>query len=239
MSSADHVVAVLLAAGAGQRFGAGTAKQFMLLAGRPMFVHSLQTLASSPDVETVVVVLPAERPQWVGEELTSPKIWSLAEGGPTRQASLEQALMDLPPYSETVLVHDAARPLLSPELLGTLLKALDASCDGVIPAIPLEDALKLVSEDGEVTSAMDRRGVWRAQTPQVFRRAALEDSVGRSSSVGHQSHDCSEMLTRAGYRVRVVRGDPFNIKVTTASDLRLAELILEGLSTTGPARTGR
>jgi 2-C-methyl-D-erythritol 4-phosphate cytidylyltransferase len=204
-----------------------------------MIAHSLETLASFPDVEAVVVVLPAEHSPGMGDELTSPKIWSVVEGGNTRQASLEEALMALPPYSETVVVHDAARPLLSSELLGTLLKTLDPSCDGVIPAIPLEDALKSVSEDGEVLSALDRRGVWRAQTPQVFRRSALEDSVRQASNSGTQSHDCSEMLTIAGYRVRVVRGDPFNLKVTTASDLRLAELILEGVSTTGSGTTSR
>ncbi len=201
-------------------------KQFLPLSGRPMLAYSLEALALCPDVKTVVVVLPAGRPVWVDAELTSAKIWNVVEGGSTRQASLDRAIAAIPPYSDAVAVHDAARPLLASDHLSTLLLALDDSCEGVIPAIPLEDSIKAVSEQAEIVETPSREGIWRAQTPQVFHRGPLEEGLARAVREGHESSDCSELLTRVGYRVRVVRGDAFNLKVTTEPDLRLAEFIL-------------
>lgn len=205
--------------------GSDIPKQFLDLGGKPMIFRCLDVFEACPMIQAVVVALPggdeSRRPDLSGYA----KVTAAVAGGQTRQASLAKALRRLPEFAETVLVHDAARPLVDQPLILRLLAALDG-CDGAIPAIPLEDTVKRVGADGMVESEVDREGIWRVQTPQVFRRAALEESLAKAVESGLESTDCSQMLTRAGYRVRVVEGDPLNFKVTRAADLWLAEQIL-------------
>jgi 2-C-methyl-D-erythritol 4-phosphate cytidylyltransferase len=201
-------------------------KQFLPLQGEPMLVHSLRAVESCSEIERVVVVVPRSRPPWVDSLLESHSVYAFTEGGSTRQGSLERAMLAVPVEADVVAVHDAARPLLRPSHLTALLRELTGTWQGVVPGIPLEDAIKSVAGDGSVNSNLDRAGVWRVQTPQVFQRTALQDALNRTVERGRVSPDCSEMLTDCGYRVRVVRGDPFNFKVTTEPDLALAELVL-------------
>jgi 2-C-methyl-D-erythritol 4-phosphate cytidylyltransferase len=230
---ADHVTAIVLAAGTGQRVGSDIPKQFLPLRGRPMIQLCLDVFQDSPAVDAIVVALPAgdtsSHPELDGFD----KVVARVPGGDTRQASLKQALEHLPQGARTVLVHDAARPLLEGDLVEDLLAALEEDCDGAIPAIPLEDTIKKVSGDRLVEQELDRSGIWRVQTPQVFRRAALEDSVGQAIASGLEATDCSKMLTSAGYRVKVVDGDPLNFKVTRAADLWLAEQVLASREESG------
>jgi 2-C-methyl-D-erythritol 4-phosphate cytidylyltransferase len=219
------VTAVVLAAGRGQRVGSDVPKQFLQLGTRPMLNLSLAVFEAGPAISAVVVAVPADDPHKPDLAEFS-KVVAEVAGGASRQASLQNALGSLPEGTDVVLVHDAARPLLDQPLVDSLLAALDASCDGVIPAIPLEDTVKKVSEDRMVTEEVDRSGIWRVQTPQVFRREVLEDALAKAVAAGLESTDCSQMLTSAGYRVRVVEGDPLNFKVTRAADLWLAERIL-------------
>lgn len=217
------VTAVVLAAGSGRRLGADMPKQFLVLGDRPMLHHSLAVLESCAQVAGIVVALP------IGDTSDLPgfpKIAARVEGGATRQSSLQNALARLPAPTGTVLVHDAARPLVDQPLIERLLASLDQSCDGVIPAIPMEDTIKKVSGDRLVEHEVDRTGIWRVQTPQVFRAHVLKDALAQAVASGLESTDCSQMLTGAGYRVRVVEGDPLNFKVTRAADLWLAEQIL-------------
>lgn len=221
-----NVTAVVLAAGSGERVGSDIPKQFLPLGDRPMVTLSLAAFEGCEQVQAVLLALPADGG---GVELSLGEFSKLAapvSGGPSRQDSLARALARLPDATEAVLVHDAARPLVDQKLIADLLAALDDSCEGVIPAIPVEDTIKRVSEERLVEQELDRRGVWRVQTPQLFRRAALEDALSKAIASGMQSTDCSQMLTAAGYRVRVVEGDPLNFKVTRAADLWLAEQVL-------------
>lgn len=224
MPSRPHLSAVLLAGGKGERVGGSTPKQFLQLIDRPMFCHSLDTLHACTAIDSVVLVVPEPGFEWA-RNLYS-KLSAEVAGGATRQRSVAQALRRLPPAAELVLVHDAARPLLAVSLLDRLIKGLDSSVDGVIPAIPLEDSIKKASNERLVESELSRERVWRVQTPQLFRREPFETALARAESSGEDSPDCSQMLTRAGYRVRIVDGDPVNIKVTRPSDLRLAEIFL-------------
>lgn len=220
-----NVTAVVLAAGHGRRVGSDVPKQFLQLGSRPMLNLSLAVFEASPAISAVVVAVPPDDPH--KPDLTEfSKVAAEVPGGASRQASLQNALGSLPAGTKTVLVHDAARPLLDQPLVDSLLSALDDTCDGVIPAIPLEDTIKKVSEDRMVTEEADRSGIWRVQTPQAFRREVLEDALAKAVAAGLESTDCSQMLTSAGYRVRVVEGDPLNFKVTRAADLWLAEQIL-------------
>lgn len=212
--------AILLAAGGGERAG-GRLKQFLDLAGRPMIEHSLASMEACPEIHAIVVVVPdATR-----ADFSTPKVTSVTPGGPTRQASLSEGMVCLPEATTIVVVHDAARPLATAELFSKAIAGADDSVSGAICAVPLDDAVKEVSE-GSVIAHRSRVGLWRAQTPQAFEREALEDSLARADAGGMAADDCSEMLLAAGYPVRVVRGEQWNMKVTTLDDLRLCEMIL-------------
>lgn len=233
MSEADFVTAILLAAGRGSRAGSELPKQFLELAGRPMLLHPIETLRASARVSALVIVLPEERPPAIDEALDLPEVASITAGGPERQSSLGEGMVCIPDETSIVLVHDAARPLLRPELIDRVLDALDGAHHGAICAVAVDDAIKEVSADSEILAAKARNGLWRAQTPQAFLRESLEDALARTEADGVSCEDCSEMLTRAGYRVKVVEGDPWNLKVTLPKDLSLAEYILRARKEAG------
>lgn len=226
MLAASTVTAVLLGAGSGQRVGTGTPKQFLALAGEPMLIHSLRTLQDSAGIDCIVVALPEDQAHWPNEIDAFGKVVATVAGAETRQGSLARALERLPEETSVVVVHDAARPMLTVRLVESLLAALATDCDGVIPAIPLEDTVKRVSADMFVADQVEREGIWRVQTPQVLRRRALEEALAEATAGEIEATDCSHLLTRTGRKVRVVPGDPQNFKVTHPGDLALAEAVL-------------
>lgn len=130
----------------------------------------------------------------------------------------------MPAETDVVLVHDAARPLLEETQIAHVLEALEDPYEGAVCAVPLEDSLKRAS-DREIVGSVSRGSLWRAQTPQAFRRFALERSLEDAERAELDATDCSELLTAAGYPVRLADGDPLNIKLTRPEDLPLAELI--------------
>jgi 2-C-methyl-D-erythritol 4-phosphate cytidylyltransferase len=199
------VVGIVPAAGAGERLGADVPKAFAVLGGRPMVEWSLDVLRQVCD--RVVVAVPPERaapPDFVA-------------GGTTRSESVRNAL-DAAPEASIVVVHDAARPLVTLDLVRRCLDALEGF-DGVIAAVPVTDTVKVV-EDGEVIRTPDRGRLWAAQTPQVFRAEVL-----RRASDAEATDDAS-LVEAIGGRVRVVEGTPENLKVTTPLDVRIAEMLL-------------
>ena len=208
-------------------------KQFWDLAGEPMYVHSLRALSRSAIVNEIVIVLPAERPQWAGNVTDLPKVISVADGGPTRQASLVNGLVCVNGDTDLVLVHDAARPLINEQLIESVAAAMDDVCDGAICAVPMEDSVKEVSMEGWILRPLNRKPMWRAQTPQIFKLAVLEEALARASAEGVETEDCSELLTRLGQQVKVTEGNALNLKVTRVQDLSLAETILKNRA--GPA----
>lgn len=226
MPAAPSVTAVLLAAGSGRRMGTTTVKQFLHVAGESMLIHSLRALNACSRVDSIVVALPQDPAAWPSEIDGFPKVVAKVEGASSRQASLGRALDSVPGHASVVLVHDAARPMLTPQLVDSLLSALDEDCDGVIPAIPLEDTIKKVSRDMFVLKPVEREDIWRVQTPQVFDRQALFKALADALAAQVEATDCSALLSRSGYRVRVVPGDPENFKVTHPGDLALAEMLL-------------
>jgi 2-C-methyl-D-erythritol 4-phosphate cytidylyltransferase len=224
------VTAVLLGGGSGERFGGDLPKQFLALGGIPLLVHSLRALEACDKVNFVVVVLPDVRPGFIENAVRTPKVRSVVSGGDSRQASLREGLERIPAETSIVLVHDAVRPLVTPNLLERVLEGVGGVYQGVVCAVPMEDALKEVSADHELLASKERRSLWRAQTPQAFLRDALEESLSRAEAEEVVCEDCSELLLRAGHRVRVVPGDPSNIKVTTPEDLLMGESLLAGSS---------
>lgn len=199
-------------------------------------MHSLRVLVSSLFVEAIIVVLPAVRDQSIDEASRLPKVCSITRGGETRQGSLARALAALPAETDVVLVHDAARPLVTEVQIQRVLEALEAPFEGVVSGVPLEDSLKL-SSDGKIVGTVSRESVWRAQTPQAFRRRPLEKSLKDAEDAMAEATDCSELLTRSGYEVRLVEGDPLNIKLTRPEDLGVAEVVLQARSGSGPGES--
>jgi 2-C-methyl-D-erythritol 4-phosphate cytidylyltransferase len=209
-------VALLVAAGSGERLGAGRPKAFVELAGRPMLAWSLDALRAA-GIQEIVVALPA------GHE--APDGCRGVAGGDTRSHSVRAALAAAPPAEEQVVVHDAARPLVTPEHFRAALAALD-DADCAIAAAPVTDTVKEAGPDRLVTATLDRTRLWAIQTPQAFRRAALERALAAEPEVLARATDDAWLVERTGGTVRVVESTPANFKVTTPHDLRLADHLL-------------
>jgi 2-C-methyl-D-erythritol 4-phosphate cytidylyltransferase len=210
-------VALLVAAGSGERLGAGRPKAFVMLAGRPLLAWSLDALRAAGLEHVVVALPPGER---------APEGCLGVPGGATRSASVLAALRAAPPARDgAVVVHDAARPLVEPELFARTLAALeDADC--AIAAARVTDTIKQAGPDRRVSATLDRSTLWAVQTPQAFRRDALERALGVQDEVLARATDDAWLVERAGGTVRVVESSPANLKVTTPHDLQIAELLL-------------
>jgi 2-C-methyl-D-erythritol 4-phosphate cytidylyltransferase len=208
-------VALLVAAGSGERLGAGRPKAFVELAGRPMLAWSLDALHAA-GISQIVVALPADH--------DAPEGCIGVAGGTTRSESVRAALAAAPP-TDVVVVHDAARPLVTAEHFRAALDAL-ADADCAIAAAPITDTVKEAGEDRLVAATLDRTRLWAIQTPQAFRRAALERALDVPADVLAAATDDAWLVERTGGTVRVVESTPANFKVTTPHDLQLAAYLL-------------
>jgi 2-C-methyl-D-erythritol 4-phosphate cytidylyltransferase len=219
-------VALIVAAGSGERLRAGRPKALVPLAGRPLLAWSVDALARTECVRQIIVALPAGVPALDGV--------TCVEGGASRSDSVRRALAAAAPDGDPILVHDAARPLLTPALAQRVIDALlaDAAADAAIAAEPVTDTVKRVGGDGGVRETLDRSELWAVQTPQVFRRAALARALDAPEDELARATDDAWLVERGGGRVIVVPSGQENLKVTTPTDLRLAELLLS--DATGP-----
>ncbi len=218
--------AIVVAAGAGVRMGAGMPKALMPLAGRPLGAWCLDALAASEAIASIVVVAPVGHETELAHALGL-EAGQVVSGGNSRAVSVSHGLAALDPDADLVLVHDAARPLVRPELITAVIAGVGDG-DGAIAAAPLADTPKRVTDDNVITGTPSRAGLWLAQTPQVFRRAALEDAFARARAEDRLdwATDCASMVEAIEGRVVVVPSLWPNIKVTTPSDVRIAELLL-------------
>src|SRR2546423_1113694 len=207
------VVGIVPAGGFGERLGADRPKAFVALAGRPLLDWSLDVLRES--CERVVVAVPADYVQ--------PP--DLVEGGDSRSASVRNALLAAP-GADVVVVHDAARPLLTRELVERCVQALEPGVDGAIAAARMSDTVKQAGPDGRVLRTLDRRSLWRVQTPQVFRARVLREALLRNHAALAAATDDASLVEEMGGVVRVVEAPAENLKVTREPDLRLAEALL-------------
>ncbi len=214
------------AAGAGRRMG-GTRKTFLELAGQPILLRAIRPFLATPEVECVAVALPPDRaarpPAWlVGAD---PRVRVVAGGG-TRGESVAAAVAALPERVEVVLVHDGARPLATPELVGRCLRAAAAG-RAAVAGVPAVDTLKEVDARGRVVRTLPRDRHWHAQTPQAFPRRLLELALRRARAEGFEGTDDASLVERLSGEVEMVEGEPRNLKVTRPEDLAVAERLLE------------
>jgi 2-C-methyl-D-erythritol 4-phosphate cytidylyltransferase len=214
-------VALIVAAGRGERLGLDRPKALVSVAGKPMLMWSVEVLRGVPAVERIVIALPADALD------AAPAGTIPVAGGAVRSQSVKAALAAAGD-GDPVVVHDAARPLASAELFTRALVDLDEyAADAAIAAAPVADTIKQVGDDGRtVARTLDRSRLWAVQTPQVFRRAALERALAVPDEVLWAATDDAWLVERTGGVVRVVESSAANLKITSASDIRLAETLL-------------
>jgi 2-C-methyl-D-erythritol 4-phosphate cytidylyltransferase len=217
---------VIVAGGQGTRAGGDGLKQFRWIAGKPMLLHSVHAFMARPDVHTVVVVLPkshaADPPPWLFQ--CDVERLLVSTGGRERADSVANGLEDVPEECGVVLVHDAARPFVPDAMIERVVAAARRGT-GAVPALAVVDTLKEVDADGRVRHTVDRAGLWRAQTPQGFPRAMLDEAHARARRDGLVATDDAALCERLGHPVAVVLGDERAMKVTGADDFARAEAL--------------
>ena len=220
---------VVPAAGSGARFGGELPKQYRSLAGRTLIVCTLQRLLAHPAIDGAMVALAPDDAHWARLATRFEKPVKTCVGGAQRADSVLAALRALPADvadDALVLVHDAARPCVRNADLERLLSAAQADAVGALLALPLRDTLKRADAQARVLATQPRERLWRAQTPQVFRRRTLTDALEQARAAGVEITDEAMAMERIGLRPLLVEGSEDNIKVTVAADLALAERIL-------------
>ena len=222
--------AVIAAAGQGKRFGDGLPKQFLPLGGKPVLAYSIETFSNSDLIGEIIIVVPDDWARAVKTNIVDrfafPKVTKIIPGGSERQDSVLNGFNSLSGKPDIVAVHDGARPLVSIELLEEVIREASA-CGAALAALPSNDTIKKSSPDLYVDSTVARESLWSAQTPQAFRYDLLKNALSKAAEDGFRGTDESLLVERTGVKVKIVKGSPYNIKITTPEDLRLGELILK------------
>ncbi len=241
--SAQAAWAIIVAAGEGTRLRGthlnpsqgSVPKPFLPLAGIPMVVRALDAIGACPEIEgAVVVVAPLQVGRAQALLADCPglrKVRAVVPGGDERQDSVRSGLGRVPERIERVVVHDAARPFAAASLFTRCLEALDEA-QAAICAVPVADTLKRVTDD-RITRTVDRRGIWRAQTPQAFMRPLLVGAHEAAAAQGIPVTDDAALVERLGVQPALVMGSAMNIKVTTPIDLAMAHALAEVLDAHG------
>lgn len=230
---APRAVALILAAGAGERIGGERPKGFLEIGGRPMVAVAAAAAAACPEVADLIVTTPPGLEHRAADVVASvDKAVRVVAGGASRQASVRLALAVLPPLrsDDVVVIHDAARPFATAALFSAVVSAVreaELGVAGAIPVVPVADTLKRVV-GVEVLGTESREDLRAAQTPQAFRLKALRDAHERAESEGREFTDDAGVVGWAGGRIVAVPGDPRNFKITTPDDLLRADALLWG-----------
>lgn len=225
----DGAVAIVLAAGSGERMSGLGPKQgpkaFLDLGGRPMLAWAVETAARLPLVASIVVAVPTGLGGKARAALALDKPVAVVEGGDSRQASVCAALAAVPDGAPLVVCHDAARPFASAELFLMVLSTLEhfPEADGAIPVLPIADTVKRIDEGGFVVATEARTDLVVAQTPQAFRTDVLREAHEGAAATGLEFTDDAALLEWAGRKVKTVAGEGGNFKITTPEDLARAK----------------
>lgn len=246
----SRVFALIPAAGTGTRTGAAIPKQYLDIAGEPMIARTIAAFANVAAVERIIVVIAPDDRAFDDVPLdpaVKRRVDAVRCGGPTRAATVANGLASLDGFASAddwVLVHDAARCGITPSLIEALIERVQHDPVGGLLAVTLDDTVKRASDDATpfVASTVDRRGLWRAQTPQMFRYRLLVDAMAAARIGGVSITDESSAMEAAGHRVLLVPGSPRNFKVTTADDVAMMDALLRrqaGDRATDPATDRR
>lgn len=227
MSGRPRVIAVVPAAGYGRRLGAGKKKPFVLLRKRPLASYALKTLDRSPFIDAIIVA--AERScikdfKVLIDRYGFKKIKDVVAGGRTRQASVANCIRRIPPFYEIVLIHDAARPFVDESAIRRSIH-LAGKFGACIVAVPEFDTIKLADKRLFVKKTLDRKMIYRAETPQAFKYDVIKKAYNALKRFDNVTDDAG-LVERLGLKIKIVEGSYKNIKITTREDLKLAEVLL-------------
>jgi 2-C-methyl-D-erythritol 4-phosphate cytidylyltransferase len=222
------ITAILACGGKGERFGWDLPKQFLPLAGLPIYLHSLLFFERHPKIDKIVIVCPKDYVKRVEEEVkehTLTKVFSIVHGGGTRQESVFNGVKASPVETQYFLVHDAVRPCLSQSLLDRVIERMLAK-GAVIPVIPCSDSLVRFEEE-QVVTPVDRTSLYLVQTPQGIKSEYLRACLERAEKEGKVFPDEGSLLHFYGYEVFTVLGEITNLKITYPQDFELAEILIK------------
>ena len=227
--SGEKLWAVVPAAGQGRRVGGVVPKQDLEIAGMPVLVHSLNRLAAVQQIDAIFVGIPETDRYWHKLPLPTGMQVACYTGGQSRAETVWlglQALQRCASADDWVLVHDAARPCVQVEDIDTLISAVVPSLEGGLLAVPVTDTIKVANQDSTAKQTMERRMLWRAQTPQLFRFSVLYTALQAVVHDLESISDESAAVEKLGLKPLIVQSDERNIKITNSKDLQLAEFFL-------------
>jgi 2-C-methyl-D-erythritol 4-phosphate cytidylyltransferase len=227
-----RTLAIVLAGGAGKRMGSSTSKQFLLLDNKPILVHTLQIFQECRPVDGIYLVVNHRDLPLIQEEILETyhfsKIMKLVIGGRLRQDSVRNGLEAIDESCDVVIIHDAARPFVSPAFVEKSIFLMEMF-DAVVPAIPARDTIKVISKEGFVLKTLERDALWHIQTPQTFKYDLIAKAYREGMAKKLCGYDDSTFIEHLGKKVKVIEGSPYNIKITTPEDLLIARGILAQL----------
>lgn len=220
---------VIAAAGSSSRMGEGIDKQFVLLNGFPVLGRTINCFRHLPQIRQILITVSAANFHRVTDFIQTMRLevpWQIVIGGAERQQSVYNALQELEPEIELVLVHDGARPFVSAE---TIRETMESAMEhgAAILAVPVKDTIKSAGTDGRVDKTLERSCLWQIQTPQAFRRDLLLAAHAKAAGAGYLATDDASLVEWIGAEVRIVKGSYYNFKITTPEDLLLAQAVAE------------
>ncbi len=222
-------VALIVAGGKGLRMGQSRAKQYLMLAGRPIIAHTLAAMAACRLIERIYLVIPPDDISFCRQAILPPLALPLpiclVAGGAERQGSVYNGLKAVGRFAGIVVIHDGVRPLVTPDLIANCI--MEAHIHGAcIVGIPATDTLKQIASPGVITATLARSGVWLAQTPQAFNFDLIFKVHQHAAQSGRVATDDAMLLEQCGQTVRIIQGSRINLKITTPEDLELAKALL-------------
>jgi 2-C-methyl-D-erythritol 4-phosphate cytidylyltransferase len=221
--------ALIPAAGRGRRMGQEIEKQFMRLAGKPLLAHTLARIEATSGIDQIVVIVPPGREAFCMQAIVEAeglrKVTHIVAGAETRQGSVIAGFRCVREDIDVVVIHDGARPFVSPALIQMSIEQAYRRGSAVV-AVPVSDTLKRVSPEGDILETVDRQHLWRAQTPQAFRRSILQRALVHAEAHQIEGTDEASLVESMSQAVHILPGSIWNVKVTTPDDLTFAESML-------------
>jgi 2-C-methyl-D-erythritol 4-phosphate cytidylyltransferase len=225
-----HVSTIIAAGGVGKRFGDKVKKQFIKLCGKPILYYSLTEFEKCSLVSDIILVLPEDDLEEYEKKINNlgkfNKVSKIISGGKQRQDSVYRGLKKLSNNTDIVVIHDAARPLISSSIINlTIEQAALTGC--AICAIKVKDTVKTINVNNRINGTLDRKSLWLAQTPQAFRYNIIKEAYEKAFIDNYFGTDESTLVERIGYKPSIVSGSEYNIKITESKDIELAKIYLK------------
>jgi len=229
--SGHKTAAIIPSGGMGRRMGGHIPKQYLLLAGLPVLVHTLRPFQASPAIDEIILAVPGEDVEKVKENIVErygvSKVKRVVAGGKERQDSISNALAWIADETEIIVIHDGVRPLVTTDLI-EIVVGRAGEVGAVAVGIDIRDTVKRVDKAGKIEETVPRDGLWRTQTPQAFKREIIVAAYRAAYEAGFYGTDDASLVEKAGIPVWLIPGDRENLKVTTKEDMMLCEMILRG-----------